>query len=145
MLDEPSQGLQRVGFDQRSESWYLALPASRRLPLDRATLARLVSLYNEIHRGNPLTLVERRILRALGRERDDLRDTVRSLYAYIDGAEDAPAGRAPGRRAPEFARGLVERLLAVARRIGGARSAPPAARAQGRQRLPADPAAADGA
>ena len=114
MADEASQDLHRIRYDERSEGWYLGLPADSRLQLDRATLAHLVSLYNEIHRGNPLTLIERQVMLALGRERDGLQSTVRGLYDFIDAESESPAPgvAARGRRARAGA-SLLDRLRAA--------------------------------
>ena len=89
MHDERSQETYSIRFDERRESWYLAIPNDLRLGLDRTTLAHLISLYNEIHHGNPLTLIERRVLEKLSSERCDLQDTIRNLYDFIDN-ETAP-------------------------------------------------------
>jgi hypothetical protein len=103
--DQPLTGY-AVRLDERRERWYLRLPAGERLTLERASLCHLVSLYNEIHRGNPLTLIERRTLHELGRERDSLQETIRNLYDFIDaepeaawsGAPAPPATAGPGER-----------------------------------------------
>ena len=71
-------------FDEQSESWIVNAPPEERLVLDRSTLRRLVSLYNQIHRGSPLTLIERRTLHELGRERAEFQGTIRNLYDFID-------------------------------------------------------------
>lgn len=117
MPDDREQDLHRLGYDERQESWYLTLPEGRRLSLDRATLAQLVSLYNEIHRGNPLTLIERQVLHALGRERHDLQDTVRSLYDFIDSEMERPSAGLALREVPApAATGIVARLRSVIQR-----------------------------
>jgi hypothetical protein len=114
MADEASQDLHRIRYDERSEGWYLGLPAGSRLQLDRATLAHLVSLYNEIHRGNPLTLIERQVMLALGRERDGLQSTVRSLYDFIDAESESPTtGVAARARRVRAGAGLLDRLRAA--------------------------------
>lgn len=114
MADEPSQDLHRIRYDERSEGWYLDLPADARLQLDRATLAHLVSLYNEIHRGNPLTLIERQVMLAVGREREELQATIRSLYDFIDDqAEGPPSGAAPWTQGTRTGTGLLDRLRAA--------------------------------
>jgi hypothetical protein len=95
MPDGKSQRLRRIRYDERRESWFLAFAQGERLVLDRASLARLISLYNEIHRGNPLTLVERHVIQALGRERDDLQATVQNLYDFIDREPDPPRDGGP--------------------------------------------------
>ena len=83
---EPNQSehLYSVLFDERQESWYVSPGSSRRIALSRVSLQHLISLYNDIHRGAPLTLIDRRAMEELGAERRELHDTVRSLYDYID-------------------------------------------------------------
>lgn len=119
MADEPTQDLHRIRYDERSEGWYVGLPADSRLQLDRATLAHFVSLYNEIHRGNPLTLIERQVMLALGREREDMQTTIRSLYDFIDAESESPApGRADRARRARARVGFLDRLrAALLRRI----------------------------
>lgn len=87
MEPDQSQHLYTILFDERQEGWYVRIDSSsspQGLPLSRSSLQRLVSLYNEIHRGAPLTLIDRRAMEELGEERRDLDDTVRTLYDYID-------------------------------------------------------------
>jgi hypothetical protein len=109
MHDDRSSGLYPIGYDERQEGWFVALPDDEpRLPLDRVTLDHLVACYNEIHRGAALTLLERRAMLELGQERRELEATVRSLYDRMDAREEsAPAPPAPAR---------VTRLLAALRR-----------------------------
>lgn len=90
MTPNPSEQLYEVLFHEQQECWYIATQADQPIQLSRASLQQLVSLYNEIHRGNPLTLVERRTMEQLGEERRELHDTVRQLYDYID--DEASAG-----------------------------------------------------
>ncbi|MCK4412888.1 MAG: hypothetical protein KAY32_05035 [Candidatus Eisenbacteria sp.] len=97
MLDDRSQHTYPVGFDERRESWFVTAPADQQIPLDRSTLARLIALYNEIHRGDPLSLIERRVLYELGRERSDLQETIRSLYDFIDTEVETPPEPAAAR------------------------------------------------
>jgi hypothetical protein len=67
-----------VLFDERQESWYVAHDTARRIPLSRGSLERLVSLYNNIHRGAPLTLLDRRTIEELCARCPDPRATTRS-------------------------------------------------------------------
>lgn len=111
MLDDRTSGLYPIEYDECQEAWYVIVPEETpRIPLDRATLDRLVACYNEIHRGAALTLMERRAMLELGQERRELTATVRSLYDRMDGLEDA-APAAPCRAGGSFAR-----LLASLRR-----------------------------
>ena len=104
MADDRSSGLYPIEYDECQEAWYVALPENApRIPLDHATLDRLVACYNEIHRGAALTLMERRAMLELGQERLELEATVRSLYDRMDGRESA-APAAPGRFARLLAR-----------------------------------------
>jgi len=82
-------------LDEASETWYIRLGSRQRLSLERATLTGLVSLYNRIHRGDPLTLIERRTLHELGRERNSLHETVRHLYDFIDSPPEGGCGPLP--------------------------------------------------
>lgn len=83
---EPNQSehIYSVLFDERQESWYVSPGSERRIALSRVSLQHLISLYNDIHRGAPLTLIDQRAMEELGAERRELHDTVRSLYDYID-------------------------------------------------------------
>lgn len=111
MTHDRSSGLYPIEYDECQEAWYVTLPEEApRLPLDRATLDRLVAGYNEIHRGAALTLMERRAMVELGQERRELQATVRSLYDRMDGLDDAAPSR-PNRSGSRLAR-----LLASLRR-----------------------------
>ena len=91
MPDDRPQGLYPIGYDERQEAWFVAVAEGASLPLDRPTLTRLVECYNEIHRGAALTLMERRDLFELGRERSALEETVHSLYDCLDAEGVSPA------------------------------------------------------
>ncbi len=84
MERDQSNHLYAVLFDERSETWMVHTGSARSIPLSRESLQHLVSLYNDIHRGAALTLIDRRALQELGAERRALQDKVRSLYTYID-------------------------------------------------------------
>jgi len=73
-----------VLFDERQESWYITTDASRRIPLTRDFMHQMVSHFNEIHRGNPLTVMDRKALEELGDERRELHETIWNLYDFID-------------------------------------------------------------
>jgi len=62
---DPTHRLAALGFDEKTETWYVQPPESHRLILTRQSLARLVQLYNSIHKGNPLVLAESRNLHRL--------------------------------------------------------------------------------
>lgn len=76
--------LDLLGFDERTESWYLDTRDTRRLPLDRRTLDGLVQLYNSIHRGGPMVLVDQRELQRLEESNHRLSGTIRDLYLRLD-------------------------------------------------------------
>ncbi|MCK4304624.1 MAG: hypothetical protein KAY24_10345 [Candidatus Eisenbacteria sp.] len=84
MESDQSEHLYTILFDERQESWYIRLDDSHRFPLSRVSLQHLVSLYNDIHRGGQLTLIDRRAMEELGKERTELHETIHSLYDYID-------------------------------------------------------------
>jgi hypothetical protein len=88
MESNRSEHLYSVLFDERQETWFVKAEGPGHLPLARSALQDLVSLYNEIHRGAPLALIERRAMEELGAERTELRETIRSLYDYIDTETD---------------------------------------------------------
>ena len=124
MESDQSEHLYAILFDERQESWYVTSGSSRRIPLTRETLQHLVSLYNEIHRGAPLTLIGRRAMEELGNERGELQETIRSLYDYIDAEAEAeaeaqdcrlPVGAAPltaWGRVGHWLQGLISRRAA---------------------------------
>ncbi len=107
---EPNQSehVYTVLFDEQREGWFVRSGSSGRIPLSRVSLGHLISLYNDIHHGAPLTLIERRAMEKLGQERRDLQETVRSLYDYID----AQAERYPslGRRLGHAIQSIWQRL-----------------------------------
>ena len=101
MESDQSEHLYAVLFDERQESWYIKLDDSHRFPLSRVSLQHLVSLYNDIHRGGQLTLINRRAMEELGTERTELHETIRSLYDYIDAeAESRSAAFNSSTRSP---------------------------------------------
>jgi hypothetical protein len=73
-----------VGFDERKETWFVDLRGQGRLELTRHTLAHLVRIYNEIHRGDPLYLLDQTRLNQMHTYNQRLSRTVRDLYRYID-------------------------------------------------------------
>ncbi len=117
MTPDPSEDLYTVLFDERAESWYVSTGTSARVPLSRSSLQVLVSLYNEIHRGSQLTLIERRAMEELGEERRELHDTIRSLYDHLDASAascEVPFADRPGDAptgAPSHWLGAIVRFL----------------------------------
>ena len=65
MESEQSEHLYTVLFDERQESWYVTSGSSARICLSRVSLQHLVSLYNDIHRGAQLTLIDRKSMEFL--------------------------------------------------------------------------------
>ncbi len=98
MEESSSKETYTLLFDERQERWLVELSSTRRIPLERYSIENLVALYNKIHRGNPLTLMEARIMEQLGEERAELRRTIHDLYDYIDermeAESDTPAPQA---------------------------------------------------
>ena len=89
MEPDKSEHLGTLRFDEELETWFLHT-GSGRIPLSRVLLQHLVSLYNDIHRGSALTLVDRRALEELDRER---RDLARDLPSLRDQIESEGPGR----------------------------------------------------
>jgi hypothetical protein len=82
-----SEGANRLGvlsFDERTETWYVQPPESQRLMLTRQSLARLVQMYNSIHRGRALVLLERSELQRLEEARRRHSETIRDLHLALD-------------------------------------------------------------
>lgn len=75
-----------VGYDEKTETWFLRARESQRLMLTRPSLQRLVQMYNGIHQGRPLVLVERKELDRLeeaGREQaEQVHELRRNLHRY---------------------------------------------------------------
>jgi len=82
MEPNKSEHLYTVHFDEQQEAWYVQTHSGH-LPLSRVLLQQLVNLYNNIHRGAALTLIDRRAMEELGRERLALADPAPSLHAAI--------------------------------------------------------------
>jgi hypothetical protein len=87
MENEETHRLGILGYDERSETWYIQPPESHRLALTRQSLARLVQLYNSIHKGNALALVEQRELRRMEESRQRHSDALRDLYLHLNRRE----------------------------------------------------------
>ena len=85
MEGDESNRIGLLGFDERSETWFVEADDSGRFPLDRQSLAGLVQTYNTIHTGNRLRLEEEKTLRQLQENNERLRRTIRDLYLQIDG------------------------------------------------------------
>jgi hypothetical protein len=83
---EPDQTAQphNILFDERQECWYVTTDESQRLPLSRDSIHHMVSLFNEIHRGNPITVMDQKAVEELGDERRELHETIWNLYDFID-------------------------------------------------------------
>jgi hypothetical protein len=54
-----------IGYDERTETWYVRSADSQRLMLTRQSLTHLVEMYNSVYSGRPMALVEERELRRL--------------------------------------------------------------------------------
>jgi hypothetical protein len=104
--------LEMLGFDERSETWFLDTRETRKVMLTRQTLDGLVHLYNSVHTGNPLLLCDRKTLRRLEENNQRLSETIRDLYCYIDRRDQ---GR-PHRVVARFIAGIFHPLI---RRAGG--------------------------
>jgi hypothetical protein len=65
-----------IGYDERTETWFVRSADSQKLMLTRQSLAHLVDMYNSVHTGRPIVLVEERELRRLlaaGRRTEEAR------------------------------------------------------------------------
>jgi hypothetical protein len=90
-----------LGFDEQTETWFIRSAESQRLMLTRQSLAHLVEMYNSVHTGRPIILIEERELRCL-------RET-RRRAEEASGLATAAAARRPVR---PFAR-LLARITAA--------------------------------
>jgi hypothetical protein len=85
---EETHRLGAPGYDERTETWYVQQPESSRLMLTRQSLARLVQMYNSIHKGNTLVLLEQRELRRLEESRRRHSQALRDFYVSLDSKKD---------------------------------------------------------
>ena len=95
-----------LGFDEKTESWYVDTGGAGRLPLCRLTLENLVEMHNSIHRGNRLLLGDEKTLRRLEENNRRLSSTIRDLYDHIDRERQ----RRPDRRLLRFLAGACRFL-----------------------------------
>ncbi len=81
-----------VGYDEKSETWYVHSSEAHRVMLTRRSLARLVQLYNSIHKGNALVLLEQRELRRIEETRQRHSEALRDLHLFVDRRRRGPLG-----------------------------------------------------
>ena len=84
---EETHRLALLGYDEKTETWFVQPRESHRLALTRQSLAQLVHLYNSIHKGDGLVLVTQRELRLLEESRQRHSETLRDLYLCLDRQE----------------------------------------------------------
>lgn len=84
---EETRRLDILGYDEKSETWFIQTKGSRPLQLTRASLQRLVQSYNSIHRGQTLVLLEQRELRRIEETRRRHSEILRDLYLFLDRKE----------------------------------------------------------
>jgi hypothetical protein len=72
-----------VGYDEKTETWFLRSRESQRLMLTRQSLNHLVQMYNGIHQGRPLVLLERSALDRLEEARAEQADLLRELHLRL--------------------------------------------------------------
>lgn len=77
-----------MGYDERTETWYVRSAESQRLMLTRQSLSRLVEMYNSVYTGRPIVLIEEREFRILQEARRRA-DEARALASAA--AERRPA------------------------------------------------------
>jgi len=101
-----------LGYDEKTETWYVQSREGRPLQLTRQSLTRLVQLYNSIHKGSALVLLEQREVRRLEETRQRHSETLRDLYLFLDRKER----RRPFRLLRRFL-GATARLFATLARL----------------------------
>jgi hypothetical protein len=87
MDSEDTRRLELLGYDEKSETWYIQARESGRLILSRQSLSRLVQMYNSIHKGSPLVLLEQRELRRMEETRQRHSEILRDLHLFLDRRE----------------------------------------------------------
>jgi len=105
---EETHRLGMLGYDEKTETWFVQPRESHRLVLSRQSLAQLVQLYNSIHKTNGLALVNQKDLRAMEESRRRHSQTVRDLYLCLD--------RRQRRNPLNLARRCLRALFGTARR-----------------------------
>jgi hypothetical protein len=110
MENDELHRLEMLGFDEKSETWFIDMRDARKVTLTRQTIDGLIHLYNSVHTGNPLLLSDRRTLRRLEENNQRLSETIRDLYLYIDRHEQSRPHRVLARFAVRLIRPLI-RLL----------------------------------
>jgi hypothetical protein len=81
---EEVQHVGMIGYDEKTETWYVQPRDSHRLMLTRQSLARLIQMYNSIHKANALVLMEERELRRLEDSRLRHSQALREAYLTLD-------------------------------------------------------------
>ncbi len=80
MESEDTRSQDLLGYDEQTETWFIDTKESGRLVLSRPSLERLVGLYNRIHKGRPLQLMEQREMRRIEESRKRHSETLRDLH-----------------------------------------------------------------
>lgn len=112
-IDEPRR-LAQLGFDEKTETFFVQPQPEQRLTLTRPSLARLVEMYNSIHQGLPLVLIEERELARIEEIRQWQAAMLRELEAH---AERRRAG-ALAVRVRRLARALARRCAVLTAAAG---------------------------
>ncbi|MCA9726909.1 MAG: hypothetical protein KC729_04445 [Candidatus Eisenbacteria bacterium] len=97
-----------LGYDERTETWFIQLGEPGRIALSHHSLNRLVQHYNSIHKGNPLVLLEQREVRRLEEHRHRSSVVLRDLNLLLDRREN--------RRPQSRLRRFLQRLWGDGRR-----------------------------
>ena len=84
---EETRRVETIEYDEKTETWYLQVRDSGRLPLSREWMHRIVLAYNSIHKGNQLVLLEQRELRRMEETRQRHSEILRDLYLFLDRKE----------------------------------------------------------
>lgn len=99
---EETRQLAHLGFDERTETFFVRPRPAQRLTLTRQSLARLVEMYNSIHQGLPLALMEEREVLRLEEIRRRQSAMLRELQQELERREES---------------GLLSRWRRLARRL----------------------------
>lgn len=108
MDSEDTRSQEILGYDEKTETWFVHSRESGRLILTRQSLSRLVELYNRIHKGRPLQLIEQRELRRIEESRKRHSEALRDFHLLH--------ARRARRRPTSLARRILGVFLNVFRR-----------------------------
>ncbi len=73
-----------LGYDEKTETWYIDTREARRFVLNRQTIEGVVHMYNSIHSGGRLRLTDERTVSDLEEKNRRLSRAVRDLHLAIE-------------------------------------------------------------